>query len=185
MCSCTRCFGIFQSTLPRGERPRFRLLPTYFLHFNPRSREGSDVTSCPDAIFIPNFNPRSREGSDVKKVIQEAMETISIHAPARGATILTHVRPDRIFYFNPRSREGSDWMADSYKHKPKDFNPRSREGSDRIRTALIIWISYFNPRSREGSDVELSTEAGDLWAFQSTLPRGERQARSPRHSFDT
>ena len=112
----------------------------------------------------------------MKKVIQEAMETISIHAPARGATILTHVRPDRIFYFNPRSREGSDWMADSYKHKPKDFNPRSREGSDRIRTALIIWISYFNPRSREGSDVE---------AFRYGFPISDFNPRSREGSDKT
>ena len=34
------------------------------VHFNPRSREGSDLTK--GVFFVPffNFNPRSREGSD-------------------------------------------------------------------------------------------------------------------------
>ena len=54
----------FQSTLPRGER-RYRNadLPQS-LHFNPRSREGSDpLAECKSQRGI-NFNPRSREGSD-------------------------------------------------------------------------------------------------------------------------
>ena len=58
-------YHIFQSTLPRGERPD-SVHSGFFRHyFNPRSREGSDAT-----IQIPANTPG-----------------ISIHAPARGATI--------------------------------------------------------------------------------------------------
>ena len=55
----------FQSTLPRGERPRHTGLLCPRLDFNPRSREGSDwvVLAGPAIIYI------------------------SIHAPARGATL--------------------------------------------------------------------------------------------------
>ena len=85
----------------------------YILHFNPRSREGSDfkISSIISPTF--HFNPRSREGSDgtipadakVNVKFQstlprgERLDTnlfmgsgggISIHAPARGATILLH-----------------------------------------------------------------------------------------------
>ena len=58
---------IFQSTLPRGERQRaLSLLSKTYQYFNPRSREGSD--SCISSPFVKKY--------------------ISIHAPARGATIL-------------------------------------------------------------------------------------------------
>ncbi len=56
---------LFQSTLPRRERPNFRSLMPLRAYFNPRSREGSD-----DAVPL---------------VILEIV-VISIHAPAKGAT---------------------------------------------------------------------------------------------------
>ena len=78
--------GQFQSTLPRRER----------LHLS---------TSVPSTL---NFNPRSREGSDQIDTMQFAFSLISIHAPAKGATIneipVLYMKKD----FNPRSREGSD-----------------------------------------------------------------------------
>ena len=55
----------FQSTLPRRERLR----------------------SAPHALHGFNFNPRSREGSDgyVLRILHSS--GISIHAPAKGATL--------------------------------------------------------------------------------------------------
>ena len=56
---------LFQSTLPRGERPH--------------------TTHSVDGIW--DFNPRSHEGSDViRRVRFTGNGTISIHAPTRGAT---------------------------------------------------------------------------------------------------
>ena len=55
-------------------------------NFNPRSREGSDLSENVYKLVQGDFNPRSREGSDVDY-----------------ATTIT-VDQD----FNPRSREGSD-----------------------------------------------------------------------------
>ncbi len=77
---------IFQSTLPRRERPRWRRCWIRKNYFNPRSREGSDnmiswLTDCRD-----NFNPRSREGSDEYSAGKMCGDDISIHAPAKGAT---------------------------------------------------------------------------------------------------
>ena len=81
----------FQSTLLREERP---IAP---------------VTAAP--IF--NFNPRSCERSDQFDTFFANYEEISIHAPARGATLSCPalLRPYR--NFNPRSCERSD-------HKPKE-----------------------------------------------------------------
>ena len=58
-------YGIFQSTLPRGERP----------------------TSYPDCQRDRNFNPRSHAGSDYYFHFTILSLDISIHAPTRGATI--------------------------------------------------------------------------------------------------
>ena len=77
----------FQSTLPRGERPYTAgYQPMDSENFNPRSREGSDSIFDSASNCKVNFNPRSREGSDAASIIVFFCSSISIHAPARGAT---------------------------------------------------------------------------------------------------
>ena len=101
----------FQSTLPRGERrsacvgccvtveisihapargaTRWHTrCKKSFSYFNPRSREGSDKLSVlVQPVVIDYFNPRSREGSDRLSITSSTLtKSISIHAPARGAT---------------------------------------------------------------------------------------------------
>ena len=77
---------IFQSTLPRRERP-FRILHTISIkYFNPRSREGSDFVPRYHRSMPQYFNPRSREGSDTTPPVTLKAPSISIHAPAKGAT---------------------------------------------------------------------------------------------------
>ena len=123
--------------------------------------------------------------------------SISIHAPAKGATIFKIIKNTDCFYFNPRSREGSDRGRQRLSIKLYNFNPRSREGSDGGFNRRDGGLSYFNPRSREGSDASKtlplytaqahfnprSREGSDLnmmllqkkrRIFQSTLPRRER-----------
>ena len=61
-----------------------------------------------------------------------ATTTISIHAPAKGAT----------------SAMSSFWTLET------NFNPRTREGCDcfRCQWSIPLWRN-FNPRTREGCDV--------------------------------
>ena len=61
-----------------------------------------------------------------------------------------------------------------------NFNPRSREGSDSPAVCRRGSDEYFNPRSREGSDDMMHAYYGMRQVFQSTLPRRERQQKSPR-----
>ena len=120
---------------------------------------------------------------------------ISIHAPAKGATICS--APDlpvspfqstlprrerlRLFIlsglmpdFNPRSREGSDSAPGFFSDPLIHFNPRSREGSDHCRLLPLRFLQRFQStlprreRRSRNSSVWLS------WKFQSTLPRRER-----------
>ena len=120
----------FQSTLPRGERLQLDHNRQGPLHFNPRSRAGSDVCWRRRLPCMGYFNPRSRAGSDLR----------------RPSLIL-----DKI-YFNPRSRAGSDLCGLRFCQQGSHFNPRSRAGSDSYSTARSISLCYFNPRSRAGSD---------------------------------
>ena len=126
---------------------------------------------------------------------------ISIHAPARGATLNVFAHSLAFLDFNPRSREGSDErFAWRWSEDVKYFNPRSREGSDLNCKArqYLQYISIHAPArgaTNTGLFDELkgnisihapargATSTMDLQAmskvFQSTLPRGER------HNVDT
>ena len=62
-------------------------------NFNPRTREGCDRGSCNGSKRIANFNPRTREGCDLEdKEDEEDSDYISIHAPAKGATLKMMVK---------------------------------------------------------------------------------------------
>ena len=166
----------FQSTLPRGERPRalrsgIRTM-SISIHapargatgelagtrcwgcdFNPRSREGSDRALCRLLTGSPNFNPRSREGSD-----QSCSEKSQIWKN-----------------FNPRSREGSDRPFP----RPTPVLPISIHAPARGATQaaqildLSIIISIHAPA--RGATGEYANTLADV-KFQSTLPRGERRS---------
>ncbi len=84
------------------------------------------LTDCRD-----NFNPRSREGSDdIYAVGRPNATLISIHAPARGATILHH-HPFQFFRrFQSTLPRGERRTRVQNRHCRSNFNPRSREGSD-------------------------------------------------------
>ena len=61
-------------------------------NFNPRSREGSDESNPKHRPWSPDFNPRSREGSDLLVTDCAGVADISIHAPVKGATLWDHPR---------------------------------------------------------------------------------------------
>ena len=76
----------FQSTLPHGERRIGAAARRWYRRFNPRSHTGSDI-DCPTARSSRLcFNPRSHMGSDwlIAKTLH--FGSVSIHAPAWGAT---------------------------------------------------------------------------------------------------
>ena len=92
------------------------------------------------------------KGATLDGLPYQTCSFVSIHAPAKGATLL-------------ESHQGSFL---------KSFNPRSREGSDGISSQRVDGLSCFNPRSREGSDIGSGSFADTILMFQSTLPRRER-----------
>ena len=85
----TRRQIVFQSTRPHGAR--LLHLPHSAGHpacFNPRARTGRDFCGIPVVRRSRCFNPRARTGRDlaVHRVCRKP-NGVSIHAPARGATV--------------------------------------------------------------------------------------------------
>ena len=121
--------GIFQSTLPRGERQPSRRSSCRGRYFNPRSHEGSDVLGrtcirkCPISIHAPT------RGATRLELAAMQLEFISIHAPTRGATssVTSNSSPITFQSTLPRGERPSSgiWLS-----SPFHFNPRSHEGSD-------------------------------------------------------
>ena len=100
----------FQSTLPWRER-RSVLFSRSRRHtyFNPRSREGSDVSASFGNRYLLTFQstlPWRERHLSPWFLVNTLL--ISIHAPVKGATSTLNKRKIYWFNFNPRSREGSD-----------------------------------------------------------------------------
>ncbi len=121
---------MFQSTLPQGER-RPNVL-------------GQPATNH-------SFNPRSRRGSDRRSAIDSLASTVSIHAPAGGATY---------------ERPGGVLVAAFQSTLPQG----ERLGSSGILTPTIRFQSTL-PQGERPPIYKGMLQATE---FQSTLPQGER-----------
>ena len=123
--------GIFQSSLPRGER-RLSLMRLW-LH-----------------LLFQSSLPRGERQKYGRT--PATLDAISILAPARGATSAGDCGQHDHYRFQSSLPRGERLVLLSLKRLQSHFNPRSREGSDCIHPAGGARIKDFNPRSREGSD---------------------------------
>ena len=122
----------FQSTHPRGVRlSRMKIFCSKGTYFNPRTHEGCDAAELwgisPTTVF-QSTHPR---GVRLLWYHQRPdTQTISIHAPTRGATSAAYRFMLSLLNFNPRTHEGCDVMVLAALHRHKHFNPRTHEGCD-------------------------------------------------------
>ena len=151
-CSAIRKSSKFQSTLPRRERHAEQKGLLHQMYFNPRSREGSDVShwNHPLASCISIHAPA--KGATGMTLYTNSAERISIHAPAKGATLT--------------GRSGVVLST--------NFNPRSREGSDKSYTACRRTHAISIHAPAKGATFKPCRYPLTLQRFQSTLPRRER-----------
>ncbi len=141
--------------------------------FNPRTRTGCDLCYSIFKSLLFCFNPRTRTGCDLYQAKQEIVRTVSIHAPARGAT---RYRATFTLYgsrFNPRTRTGCDpHPTNSFVNSSfQSTHPHGvrLDGHGYPNLALmfqsthphgvrlsgrVAWQPYrrFNPRTRTGCD---------------------------------
>ncbi len=119
--------------------------------FNPRSRMGSDPGKGPTARDTTGFNPRSRMGSDYAISLLPTYRSVSIHAPAWGATLKNQRTPGKGLFQStlPHGERHGKTLRICIS---TGFNPRSRMGSDSGLLTATYAQNCFNPRSRMGSD---------------------------------
>ena len=110
---------------------------------------------------------------------------ISIHAPARGATISVAGKQLGFQGFQSTLPRGERRLVmDSNTSTIKNFNPRSREGSDAIRLFLWRYQDIFQSTLPRGERPGMLTFLFISLIFQSTLPRGERRSYSAGRASD-
>ena len=136
----------FQSTLPRGERHIFPKLCFDSEHFNPRSREGSDMVNGAGRLRVKiSIHAPARGATHVATNLTNGAK-ISIHAPARGATIYTGGLA-KVTLFQSTLPRGERRGVTVSNPQVINFNPRSREGSDTTRNFkfFCFYISIHAP----------------------------------------
>ena len=143
----------FQSTLPRGERLKVTDVRVERLQFQSTLPRGErPYTAGYQPMDSENFNPRSREGSDVRLASQYlGLNSISIHAPARGATTFSTLLLSQHEFQStlPRGERPDNIYILSNTRKFQSTLPRGER--QKIYNSRLF-VSNFNPRSREGSD---------------------------------
>ena len=166
--------AMFQSTLPRGERPQRHCwalqIDFVSIHAPARGATNSDPTPPPGS---GSFNPRSREGSDSASHKTKMIKPLFQSTLPRGERRPFNARPILDGGFQSTLPRGERPTTVSRRFRRRRFNPRSREGSDADTAAEfgVPAVSIHAPA--RGA----TFECGDFLAggeFQSTLPRGER-----------
>ena len=150
------------------------------------------------AVQFQSTLPR-RERRILRRLIRNVVE-ISIHAPAKGATLSLSIISSGSRSFQstlPRRERRGVSAAELRKYIISIHAPA--KGATSANAPVVNYTKYFNPRSREGSDclkggktmkIKISIHApakgatfllwrvGSRRSFQSTLPRRERRARA-------
>jgi len=122
------------------------------------------------------FNPRTREGCDHLNLVTKLFGyNVSIHAPARGATLMWWLQTSQQIRFQSTHPRGVRLRRECRSTPVSTcFNPRTREGCDYISRDSYGQGMGFNPRTREGCDDEMNLLRVRDLLFQSTHPRGVR-----------
>ena len=108
-------------------------------------------------------------------VLCPSLPSVSIHAPARGATHVEVFRRRGIPVSIHAPARGATGIGHKHTNKRIVSIHAPARGATSYRWCAFASARGFNPRSREGSDRHLANRSTKPCQFQSTLPRGERQ----------
>ncbi len=150
-------------------------------YFNPRTRTGCDILWGYINLTSQKFQSTHPHGVRRSGLFCTTLKsTISIHAPARGATLAAVVVGLYLFNFNPRTRTGCDIYSFLHDETVHTFQSTHPHGVRLMPPCSLVHHWYFNPRTRTGCD-----ETGEINKmlpprFQSTHPHGVRRFRFRR-----
>ena len=135
----------------------------------------------------PCFNPRTRTGCDWSRTEDLRLPKVSIHAPARGATLIKII-PSRRPSFNPRTRTGCDAKDVGRNHETGRFQSTHPHGvrlSD-LAGAYAVQVSIHAPA--RGATItlpdELVIEAVSIHAPARGATKAARIRTRLRRSFN-
>ncbi|CAO3428351.1 hypothetical protein [Azospirillum doebereinerae] len=197
----------FQSTPPHGERPlkqAWELAKAPFQSTPPHGeRHAATCSACgstkfqstpphgerPPPINILNQSRRvsihaPARGATVRRSRHGHRQCVSIHAPARGATSAPAATtcPRRMFQSTPP--HGERLPRPHPAACGREFQSTPPHGERRpLNSASSGTGSGFNPRPRTGSDSMVILVPATIMRFQSTPPHGERPATFDRSNI--
>ncbi len=147
--------------------------------FNPRARMGRDPLK--KSLTYPSMMFQSTRPHGARRHTPNplsAFGTVSIHAPAWGATGRHLIPCSQSVCFNPRARMGRDLFPGAGFFTARCFNPRARMGrdeSEHYREAGEYWFQSTRPHGARPQDL---ITWGLSPMFQSTRPHGARRQSS-------
>ena len=164
----------FQSTLPHGERPAFANAKAWVLKFQSTLPHGERPTTRGYLGVVDfNFNPRSRTGSDVRPGSDSEDYPISIHAPARGATL--PIQPLSILQsFQSTLPHGERHFSYRRPCGKNKFQSTLPHGERPVRSSRSRSSTVFQSTLPHGERLVITLQSPSPSTFQSTLPHGER-----------
>ena len=168
----------FQSTHPRGVRPRQNSTAGCLQEFQSTHPRGVRLNSLQDYMGLPTFQSTHPRGVRQTNARQDILNALCFNPRTRvGCDSCASCKRRSITgCFNPRTRVGCDIIVASHFKNVQCFNPRTRVGCDKGYSRSPVARCGFNPRTRVGCDVWVKVSASDRVKFQSTHPRGVRPA---------
>ena len=173
------CFSVSIHAPARGATPPPPLKAEQNMSFNPRAREGRDLTKHYD--FSGNLEVSIHapaRGATLCSASLRGFLVVSIHAPARGATAAPIQQYGSFCCFNPRAREGRDisrlWLTRRASLLFQSTRPR---GARRTMPCGGVTRRMFQSTRPRGARRGLNKKRRNVMEFQSTRPRGARPAR--------
>ena len=122
----------FQSTPPHGGRHQSQQLMTKSKVFQSTPPHGGRLVAGSTGRVLTQFQSTPPHGGRLEaKSISFSNMSVSIHAPARGATTSAISSLGFFASFNPRPRTGGDLLSYPGVISAEGFNPRPRTGGDR------------------------------------------------------
>ena len=168
----------FQSTHPRGVRQSGSTMHLSTVKFQSTHPRGVRRQRSGAAWPMESFNPRTREGCDKVAKPVPPPTPVSIHAPARGATLRQmYMRHGCLFQStHPRGvrRDRFRWRDHS---RRVSIHAPARGATERVRA--IGWGKKFQSTHPRGVRPRVLMRSTPDFLFQSTHPRGVRRPRQP------
>ena len=171
---------LFQSTHPHGVRHNGTSNTTDTTGFNPRTRMGCDrLVTIPVSRYSVSIHAPAR-GATVPIVPKFRRYGVSIHAPARGATDYNDVIKSVSDVSIHAPARGATRVVCGVS-LPLPFQSTHPHGVRRVHRRRRHRDEGFNPRTRTGCDKKRMDDLRAQWQFQSTHPHGVRLSAHLRY----